>query len=267
VNSIPAPPLPETDDDLAMPDVEGAVLNSLIKAARNGKQVAVLVELKARFDEASYADVKVDLIVRDTCRFRPGIRGLSENARVVSIVGRFLEHARIIYFRNGGNEEYYIGSADMMQRNLESRVEVQAPVEDADARDGTVRTHPRPLSVRRRRAPRLASQHLHPAREGEVEPGDAVRRMGPQVHAHPLVDVGPLGMMIHGFRHQCDPGHETEGLDEVRERELLVQLAVDQCPGGRERSVELLQGAIHCGRIHSAVVHPASSGFASRTKS
>jgi polyphosphate kinase len=78
--------------------------------------------------------VKVDLIIRDTCRFRPGIPGLSENARVVSIVGRFLEHARILYFRNGGDDEYYIGSADMMGRNLESRVEVHAPVENPELR-------------------------------------------------------------------------------------------------------------------------------------
>jgi polyphosphate kinase len=72
--------------------------------------------------------VKVDLIVRDTCRFRPGIPGLSENARVISIVGRFLEHTRIYYFQNGGEEEYFIGSADSMKRNLESRVEVVTPV-------------------------------------------------------------------------------------------------------------------------------------------
>ena len=84
--------------------------------------------------KASRVGVKVDLIVRDTCRFRPGIPNLSENARVVSIVGRFLEHARILYFRNGGDEEYYIGSADMMRRNLESRVEVHAPVESPELR-------------------------------------------------------------------------------------------------------------------------------------
>ncbi len=83
---------------------------------------------------ACQAGVKVDLIIRDTCRFRPGIPGLSETARVISIVGRFLEHGRIYYFRNGGDEEYYIGSADLMRRNLESRVEVVAPVEDADLR-------------------------------------------------------------------------------------------------------------------------------------
>jgi polyphosphate kinase len=83
---------------------------------------------------ASQAGVKVDLIVRDTCRLRPGIPGLSHNIRVVSIVGRFLEHGRILYFRNNGEEEYFIGSADMMQRNLQSRVEVVGPVEDPELR-------------------------------------------------------------------------------------------------------------------------------------
>ena len=73
----------------------------------------------------------IDLIVRDTCRLRPGHRrACRRTIRVVSIVGRFLEHARIYYFRNGGDEEYFIGSADCMKRNLESRVEVLVPVED-----------------------------------------------------------------------------------------------------------------------------------------
>jgi polyphosphate kinase len=79
---------------------------------------------------AAKAGVKVDLIVRDTCELRPGLPGVSDNVRVLSIVGRFLEHSRIYHFRNGGAPEYYIGSADCMKRNLESRVEVLAPVED-----------------------------------------------------------------------------------------------------------------------------------------
>jgi polyphosphate kinase len=61
---------------------------------------------------------------------RAGIPGLSENVRIISVAGRFLEHARIYFFHNGGDEEYYIGSADLMTRNLESRVEVVAPVDD-----------------------------------------------------------------------------------------------------------------------------------------
>jgi len=79
--------------------------------------------------KVSQSGVHVDLIVRDSCRLRPGIPGLSENVRVISIVGRFLEHSRIFYFRNGGQEEYFISSADLMKRNLESRVEVCTPVE------------------------------------------------------------------------------------------------------------------------------------------
>ncbi len=79
---------------------------------------------------AASKGVKVDLIIRDSCRIRPGIPGLSENVRVVSIVGRFLQHTRIYYFRNGGDEEYYLGSADCMRRNLSARVEVLVPVED-----------------------------------------------------------------------------------------------------------------------------------------
>ena len=74
--------------------------------------------------QASQAGVKVELLIRDTCRLRPGIKGISDNITVISIVGRFLEHSRIFYFQNGGEEEYLIGSADLMKRNLESRVEV-----------------------------------------------------------------------------------------------------------------------------------------------
>jgi polyphosphate kinase len=105
---------------------------------REGGQGLIQLKMNALDDadviaalyDAGRAGVKVDLIVRDTCRLRPGIPGLSETIRVRSIVGRFLEHARIYHFGNGGEGVFYIGSADSMRRNLMSRVEVLAPVED-----------------------------------------------------------------------------------------------------------------------------------------
>jgi polyphosphate kinase len=84
--------------------------------------------------EASQAGVKIDLIVRGACIIRPGEPGLSQTIHVRSVVGRFLEHSRIFYFANGGEEEVYIGSADWMTRNLDRRVEVVVPVVDPQSK-------------------------------------------------------------------------------------------------------------------------------------
>ena len=88
---------------------------------------------------ASQAGVKIDLQVRGVCGLRPGVPGVSETITVTSIIGRFLEHSRIFYFRNGGDEQVYLGSADLMPRNLDRRVEVLFPVENRHLRDLIVR--------------------------------------------------------------------------------------------------------------------------------
>jgi polyphosphate kinase len=106
--------------------------------ARQGKFAQIMAKANSLTDvqtihelyRASQGGVKIDLIIRGTCMLRPEIEGLSENIRVISVVGRFLEHSRIFYFANGGNEEVYFGSADLMQRNLNRRVEVMTPVKD-----------------------------------------------------------------------------------------------------------------------------------------
>ena len=107
--------------------------------ARAGRPAHIMVKINRLTDlnviellyEASQAGVKIDLIVRGACMIRPGEPGLSQTVHVRSVVGRFLEHSRIFYFANGGDEEVYIGSADWMARNLDRRVEVVVPVLDA----------------------------------------------------------------------------------------------------------------------------------------
>jgi len=109
-----------------------------IQHCKNGCHARIVAKLNALVDpaiisalyEASQAGVKIDLIIRGICCLRPGIAGISHNIRVTSIIGRFLEHSRILYVHNRGDEEVFIGSADWLPRNLDRRVEVMAPVED-----------------------------------------------------------------------------------------------------------------------------------------
>jgi len=114
------------------------LISNETNAAREGKSAQIIAKLNALVDpgliaalyEASQAGVDIDLIVRGICCLRPGVPGVSERIRVISIVGRFLEHSRLFYFRNSAEDRYFTGSADWMPRNLDRRVEAVTPVED-----------------------------------------------------------------------------------------------------------------------------------------
>ncbi|MCB0231418.1 MAG: RNA degradosome polyphosphate kinase, partial [Anaerolineae bacterium] len=115
-----------------------SLLRREIAHQKAGRPARIVIKMNALTDEdliklfyeASQAGVEIDLMVRGICCLRPGVPGVSENIKVTSIVGRFLEHTRIFYFANGGNDEIYSGSADMMERNLDRRVEVLFPILD-----------------------------------------------------------------------------------------------------------------------------------------
>jgi polyphosphate kinase len=118
-----------------------------IENLRNGKAARIILKMNSLTDppliqalyRASIAGVKIDLIVRGMCRLKPGVKGISENIRVRSIVGRFLEHARVFYFENGGEPEVYGSSADWMERNMFNRVEVCFPFEHKTIRNRIIK--------------------------------------------------------------------------------------------------------------------------------
>ena len=126
--------------------LKNTVLDLIKREAENakaGKPAHIIAKMNSLCDakvmealyEASNAGVKIELIIRGICCLRAGVPGLSENITVRSIVGDFLEHARILYCYNDGFEEIYMGSADWMPRNLDKRVEIMFPVEDTEAKE------------------------------------------------------------------------------------------------------------------------------------
>jgi len=117
------------------------------RAASNGEKARIRIKVNSLNDEeiinelyrASQEGAKVDIVARSICTLRPGVPGLSETIRVRSILGRFLEHSRLFIFDAGDESSFYLGSADLMPRNLDHRIELVAPVEDARAQHDMVR--------------------------------------------------------------------------------------------------------------------------------
>jgi len=125
---------------ISMRDRMIAMIRREIEHSQKGKPGRVIAKMNSLVDpkiittlyEASQAGVEINLIIRGICCLRPGIKGVSDNIRVISIIGRYLEHSRIFYFHNNGQSEVYIGSADWMPRNLDRRVEAVTPIEDPE---------------------------------------------------------------------------------------------------------------------------------------
>jgi len=152
-----------------------------IEHARAGRPARIRAKLNGLADNevtqalyrASREGVEIDLVIRGLCTLRPGVPNLSQRIRVISILGRFLEHARIYHFADGGENRYYIGSADWRPRNLRRRIEVVAPVSDRAARD---------------RLARILDQELADPHAWTLEPdGSHLRRSAPGIEAAPGV--------------------------------------------------------------------------------
>jgi polyphosphate kinase len=160
--------------------IEGLILRE-IEHQRNRKNGRLIFKINSLVDKsmiqllykASQAGVQIDLIVRGICCLKPGIKGVSDNIRVISIVGRFLEHSRAYYFHNGGKEQIYLGSADLMPRNLDRRIEILFPVEDQSL-------------VKHLKDEILSAYLLDTAKARNMQPDGSYQRAQPQEGASPL---------------------------------------------------------------------------------
>ena len=151
-----------------------ALINREIENIQNGGNGRIIFKMNSLVDpviisalyEASNNGVRVELIIRGICCLVPGVEGLSENIKVTSIVGRFLEHSRILLFFNNGNEEVFLGSADMMQRNLDRRVEIIFPVQDEKLKNSLIKTvlktYLKDNVKARKLLPDMSYQTIHP---------------------------------------------------------------------------------------------------------
>ena len=127
-------------------NLRARLLNLIEQETMHGENGRMILKANSLVDDeiiralyrASQAGVQIDLIIRGICCLRPGIPGVSDHIRVMSIVGRFLEHSRIYYFENGSDPAMYVGSADLMPRNIDRRVEVLFPIEDEEMRTAII---------------------------------------------------------------------------------------------------------------------------------
>jgi polyphosphate kinase len=171
-----------------------AKIDREIENKKQNKPAFIRLKLNSLLDEqfvealylASMAGVEVDLVVRGICAIRPGIEGLSENIRVKSILGRFLEHSRIFHFANGGDDEIYIGSADLMDRNLNRRVESLVQIVDSNHKQELIRIFNQYLD------PQITSWFL--------KPDGTWQRVSQTSEGEPLTDLHTL--MINAYKEQ-----------------------------------------------------------------
>ena len=157
-------------------------------------------EIIERLYKASQAGVEIHLIVRGICSLVPGVEGVSEHISVRSIVGRFLEHSRIFRFENGGDPLLYLGSADLMPRNLDRRVELLFPVEEA--------------KIRMRLEAVLAMQ-LEDTVNSRIQGPDALYRMAPRRGKHPI-DSQAAFLKLSQEREQAYLAEQSENRSEER---------------------------------------------------